>query len=722
MPLTGINAHSCIGTFGGSNINFVAQSRSRYGLNRIQIASYYEKMRHVGRLPRRVYKKSRTRISRLAARMEEDENSYTDEITRLSQEDVYTLKRTVAQSSSDQFKALSGVFSAEDELLHQKRLQLMKGKVSGNAVDRYHDTELMGHHRRRLHNLIREITADQMDTRASRKLKEGDEELMARRDKRIQWSVFDEDREFSDEIIEIPDEEEYEGTRNSPSTFEERLEYECSQMDDRKEFREAFIERKWGHRWRVPSTRKKGVRLSRFTRWLKKYKWLRDQWDDDGRSWRQPSDFHTFFTSSTATRLTDSWDVPEELVTAAHDVGLSLWKKAPPLDIEQSYLNVCGLSQLTAPPSVAPSVWTYPGNLVCLMNKRGDLDIYRRHAIDRDVWWVARMKLAKSFLDLIPPDRDLSATPVGDSHLAIFSFQRSFLPTKTDPFGSCWLVPKSDLVNGTGTIPLPFVPLEYFKPFSAKEKLFVIGYHHYKDKHYKVLTLVKSEEGNYSWDDAQIDGLPIYWTDAVLMQDFPESTHLEGSASIVIKEDESAIFITAPNEMGQSLITIDTNTWEYNLEQFPIPPVWGGSLVHDSAQNRLILAGGLGYYCPEPIVRVLHLDTNVWSIANGFEPLPLPAYGAAFPIGPGSYAIVGGLWRTGERKQNLQPLSGITLIETTDVEDFLCEHFYEKFHNEYDDPELEEDEADAAAIDAEFFDEGEPNPVPAVRNNNTPQL
>jgi hypothetical protein len=304
--------------------------------------------------------------------------------------------------------------------------------------------------------------------------------------------------------------------------------------------------------------------------------------------------------------------------------------------------------------------------------------------------------------------------------------------------------------------------LRYYKPFSAKNSLFVIGYDDPSDEHYQVLVLdwgsggegkeklkkvekvekdEKDEKVNQfekfdhfeklekaeevekvvlgkdaTWRTTAIDSIPLVWTQNILIQDYPESIHLEGTTSICKTSDDSHIFIMAPSKQGMTLFIIDTTTWDFHVEEMSCPPVWGASMVHDPLHDTLILAGGLGIYNPEPIIRTLYLGTFEWGVDRSTEKVyTLPAYAASFPLGPGSFGIIGGFWRTGIKTQNIQPLAAIHILHSTSFGEFQRNYYFNKYFTQYADPETGEfltpEEAKKLQTDAEKEDSpAAPNP------------
>jgi len=640
--------------------------------------------------------------------LEEYDDPQEDELLRLSQGDLYTMKRNHIGDIQEKHKLYQEMLDKEDAVLRKARLQVTEGKVIGTGPQLYFDDRMMSLHRRRLSNMQMDIHFEEMEMLSRRELKEDEETRGKRRAKQFKLAEYDESEGFPEELGEIPDEIEYGPTHVTPESFEEKMDMELKLIEERIDTRSTGLQQDWSERWmQEGATKDQRSNLSLWTRLLKRYPKLRQRWTDDDRCWREPVEWHEHYTASTASRLTDGVVIPNGLVEKAEMTALELWSDAPRIS-EEEEADLHHISNLFSPPSITPSIWTYPGNLVCLMNRRGALDIYRRHELDRDVWWVGRLSLAKDFLDKIDPGMDLSAVEVGQHHLAIFSFQRFFMPTKLPrPFGACWMVPKAELAQGSNVTRLPHVPLHYYTPISAKGTLFVLGYNDSRDRFYKLLSLKWDGASPSEWVETEMShSLPIVWTENAEIKDYPESIHLMGTASMCVAQDESAIFITAPTTEGQVILTINTTTWDFHVDQCAIPPVWGCSLIHDEIRQRLILAGGIGYMAPEPIVRYFNLLDSTWSVQATSNKLPLPAYGISFPIGYGSHAIVGGFWRTGHKKFNLQPTASIFALHTSPGLEFQEESLYRMYSGQYGE-EVAPKEGDQAESQAESQAEDE---------------
>jgi hypothetical protein len=684
----------------GENAARVVSGKLRIGLNQMQMARFYRKMRHVGRMPKRVKKKVQMRLEGLVEAVEHMDESHMDELFRLGQEDVFNMKRQVLRDMQEREKLSSAALSEEEANMQKDRLAVTQGKLENLTAERLLDKDMMKLHRRRLMALNMDITMEELEMMARREAKEDDEARRSRRANAFRLSEYDAERGHVDEYFEVPDDEKYnETTRNTMESLEAQMEHEGKMLVERREARIRYMKRRWQRYW----ARENRGKLSWMTWALKTFPRIRAAWTDDDRCWRSPQEWHTYYNLALPSRLTDSVFIKKSLIEAAHKTALSLWEECEPTT---TTIETKRISAFQCAPTIAPSRWDYPGNLVCLMDRHGRLDIWRRNPVDRDAWFIGRLKLSDSLLRLIPPGYGISGVQLGESHLALFVTQLDYLPTRPNPNGSAWLVPKDSLATGDGVLPLPSVPLAYFKPYSVKDKLLAIGYNSPKDPFYKVYALDRGEGQNFensSWLLTDINTLPIYFVNSVLIDDYPESMHKLGTTSICTAADESKIFITVPSKVGQCILTIDTETWDFNLQEFAIPPVWGSTMFHDPDFNRLILAGGSGHSCPEPLVRALDLDAVAWTIERSHKPLHMGAYGTGFEVGPGSYVMVGGFWRSGYKKFNLQPSSSVILFETTPFDDFLTEHFYDMYIDRY-----------AAAKDTDALEEGAENVEPEL--------
>ena len=653
-------------------------------------------MRHIGRLPRRVKKKRAKLLENAMHMLENFDDPQSDELLRLSQEDLYQMKRTHMVDLSERRKMYSDMLEEEDAVLRKARLQLAEGKVAGTGAQVYFDKRMMNLHRRRLTNMQADIQFEVLEMQANRDLKEDEETRRKRRAKQFKLAEYDESQGFPDEPYEIPDNIEYTSTTVSPESLEAKIDMELNMIKERTAGRTKAFQDSWKKLWRQEGASKdRPASLSFWTKLLKRYPSIRKRWTDDDRCWRSPEEWHENYNTSLGPRLTDGVLIPTKLVEKAELTAFGVWSEATPVATD---VVVHHISNLLSPPTISPSIWTYPGNIVCLMNRRGALDLYRRHELDRDVWWIGRLKLAQAFLDKIPPGMDLSAIQVGDNHLAIFSFQRFFQASTLNPYGACWMVPKAELSEGSNVVTLPHVPLRYYKPISARGILFVLGYNDPSDLHYQLLSLKWKDGAPSEWIETDMSHtLPVVWTDQVRLQDYPESIYLEGTASVCVAQDESAIFVTAPTSEGQAVLVIDTHTWDFHVEKSNVPPVWGCSLIHDNINHCLILAGGIGHMSPEPILRYFNLADSSWSVQSKPNSAPLPAYAATFPIGHGSHAIVGGFWRTGHKKFNLQPTASIFALHATPAAEFQHEYLHTMYSPRYGEQIRSADEDDAVA-------------------------
>lgn len=612
---------------------------------------------------------------------EAQDDTQMDELLRLAQEDIYAMKRGYIEHKSELEKLYEGVLKKDPDYLEKELLQQAKGDVDNITEDMQIDKEIQRRHWRKLGNTMADVIEETKVMRGVKDLKEDDEAKRRRRANAFSLAEFDEERGYSDEAIEIPDKVDYGPLETQPPTFDLMVDQEADMLVERLENRMQSLNEAWREHW-TPKGTKIGEdgKPDFWTRILRRYPSLRKGWADDDRCWRRPDDWHQLYSPSSRLRLTDGTRLHRDLVELAYANSLKAWEACPSTQDVDLPIETTLISELLAPPAISPSIWTYPGNLVCFMDKRGTLDFYQRHSFDRDVWWAKRLQMPDSFLKQIPEDYDISAVQVGDHHLAIFSYQRFFYDNvPTSPYGACWMVPKAELSTGANVLNLPHVPLKYYTPFAAKDALFVIGYDSHKDSHYTILALRWNSDTVATWEPAETQPLPLFWPSEVLIGDYPESLYRLGTASICTSQDESQVFITVPTDAGQNIISIDCATLNFTLEPCSVPPVWGASLIHDALHNRLILAGGLGIYSPEPIIRCVDLFSGEWYVERGGSAPNLGAYAGSFPIGPGSFAIVGGFWYTGHKKLNLQPSTAITLIETTDAGDYRFDELLRKF-------------------------------------------
>lgn len=631
---------------------------------------------------RRVLKRRRLRVTNAIKDMEYDDDPQMAELLRLAQEDMFNFKRSLGPTMEERGSLLEKALSTELPLLERARIQAAKGDPSKVRESNYYDKELLKRFNRRMGTHGQDISAELAKMESLEGLQEDDEARRRRRASQFSLSEYDEENGFSDEPIEIPGDTEDLPTRMSPATFEEAMQLETDLLHERIKARVSHVEGIWSAFW-TPQTEslRRHARPPFTSRMLQRYPSLRKWWKDDERAWRRPAEWHENYNPSTNLRLTDGVSMNRGLVASAAKTSLQLWEGCPSMeDVGQPIVAVT-VSENTSSPAISPSIWTYPGNLVCFMDRRGHLDIFSRHAFDRDAWWITRYNLPEAFLKRIPSGYDLSASPLGENHIALFSYQSNYNPNvQVAPLGAAWIVPKAELSTGANIVSLPPVPLPYFKPFSAKEHLFAIGYNHHSDSHYKILALVWDTPDSASWQETEMKNkVPLYWSSEILIGDYPESLYREGTASVCTAEDQSKIFITAPSSTGQYLLVIDTETWDFVEEASTVPPAWGAAVVHDHLNDRLVLAGGIGHSNPEPLVRAVNLSTFDWQILRREGETPrLGAYGGAFPIGPGSFAVIGGFWRSGIKKMHMQPASTITVLHTTDCFDYRIDTMIEK--------------------------------------------
>lgn len=634
---------------------------------------------------RHVRKTRRNRVTNIIKRMEYDKDPQTAELLRLSQEDMFNFKRSITPMMEERELLIQKALSAELPLLEKARIQAAKGDPNKVKDAYYYDKKLLKHFHRRMSTHGQDISAELHTMKQLHELKEDDEARRRRRASQFSLSDYDEERGFSDEPISVPVEPERYATQMTPETLEEAIELEYDLLRERKRNRRRKILEDWDERHEPPAVSELRVfELSH--RMQVRWPLLRKLTGEDGedQAWRLPSQWIPKFDPSKNTAIADTAAMPRVLINAAAETCLQLWEGCPSTNNAEQHLTVKTIYHRHCPPLISPSIWTYPGNVVCFMNRVGTLDVLNRHPFDREAWWVTRFSLPESFMKRVPAGYSLSATPLGAGHLALFCFQRQVNPNvKVAPLGACWIVPKAELSTGANVVSLPPVPMNYYKPFSAKDNLFVIGFDHHSDSHYTILALVWETPETPVWQETEMTTLPVYWSEDNLIGDSPETMHREGTASICVAEDQSKIFITAPTATGQHLLIIDTETWDFVDEPTTAPPAWGVALMHDPVHNRLILAGGIGHSVPEPIVRTVSLDTFDWKILRPETTPYLGAYAGAFPIGPGSFAVVGGFWRTGLRNQQIQPSSSITILHTTNCNDFRMQTLLEKLGPKY---------------------------------------
>ena len=625
---------------------------------------------------------------------------HMDEVIRLSQEDFFDFKRDIPITLDELETYTKNLLSEEEALLERARIQAAKGKVENVTRKNYYDKELLRIYHRRMGHITKEVAQEAAALASLKELKEDDEAKRRRRASTFSLREFDEERGYTDDYVEIEDDDELKHTTSTPATYDEAITKAFEESTLRTLARVEDLDKQWEALWTIkikPGKKKPDYQ----TRFLRRWAWMRKNWNDDERCWRRPTDWHVHYNPGEALRLTDGVQLPKDLVTAAFKTSMQLWEGCKSMEEVGKPVEWSVKSELRSAPAISPSVWTYPGGLVCFMNRRGILDIYRHHVFDRDVWWVARLKLPEAFTKRIPEDYDISATQVGPDHIALFTYQRFFWNNKTEKrFGECWFVPKTELSTGNGAVTLPSVPLHYYKPFSCKGALFVIGYNHHTDPHYKILSLDwKNPEA--TWKETLMNSLPVFFSKDALIGDYPESLYREGTASITNAADESFIYITAPAVNGQAVLGINTETWDFKMDICSIPPVWGSALIHDPDNDRLLLAGGIGLNCPEPLIRGVNLSSGEWEIHRSDSPCALTAYAGSFPVSPGSFAVVGGFWRTGHKQMNLQPCALVSLIETTDPDDFRLEKIWQERGLEYFPDGVLPEEDPAEFLDAE---------------------
>lgn len=640
-------------------------------------------MRHLKRGTRKVFKKRRIRLTSAMRDVEHNDNTQMDELYRLSQEDMFHSKKGHISAMEERKQLIDAGLNAEAPLLERARIQAAKGNPDNVTEDNYYDKALLARYHRRVSNLSQDIDYELATMQKLKESEEDDEARRRRRNSQFNLNEYDEEAGYPEEGFIIPDTgKEYQTPLMSVyETFADAVEAEGEMIDVRAQSRRQMLKKRWALNWRQYGAKTSSHKPTLYTRMLRRFSWLRNRWDDDDRCWRTPNDWHKNYSPSTSgLRLTDAVRLHQDLVQSAGKTAIQFWEGCSSMEEVEQPIGTARLSECMAPPAISPSMWTYPGNLVCFMDRLGRLDLYRRHAFDRQAWWTGRLKLPETFLSRIPKGYDLSAVQVGANHIAMFSYQQYFQATQIkSPLGACWMVPKAELSSGKNVVSLPTVPLHYYKPFSAKDSLFVIGYNHHTDSNYKILSLKWDTPETASWQETDMKTLPLHWIPEVLMGDYPESLYREGTASICVAEDHSKIFITAPYSGGQNILTIDTETWDFHLESCAIPPVWGAALMHDHLNDRLILAGGLGHVCPEPIIRAVNLSTMVWQIHRPARSPSLGAYAGAFPIGPGSFAIIGGFWRTGHKNLNLQPSTSVIALHTTDCDVYRFETLLQKY-------------------------------------------
>lgn len=603
------------------------------------------------------------------------------------------------------------IAETEQKELEKMELQLAKGNLDNLTDEALMNEQMLDRHRRRVSNQFQDYMYEvAMMNALDKRGGEGPDERRARRATSFKLTDWDEASGYSDEPFEVPDTIKYAETSHTKSTLDATIEAELEWSTNRSNHRIEAQEAEWNGRWTINGKQdKKGLKLPFMTKMLKKHAWMRQYWVDDGRCWRVPDEWHENWHSGLRTRLTDGTLLPNHIFAAAYRNAMKVWESCPLVD---KPLGVQLRSTLMMPPSVSPSMWSYPGNITVLMNRRGQLDCFRVHALDRDVWWFGRLDLPKEVLDSIPLGFNIAAVPYGQDHLIFFTFQRVFLPTRDDPYGSCVQVRKSRLSEFEIERRFPPVPLAYFKPFSANKTVFVLGYEHSYDTHYKLLILDVDDKDNAIWKETTIS-LPLYWTEAVSAQDYPDTIRTEGTASICVTQDEAKVFVAVPDAEGMSIAIIDAASGDYQLEHFAVPPVWGASLFYDAPFNRLIMAGGLGVNSPEPLVRTLNLDDLTWHVLPADPIRPLPAYAASVNIGPSAFGVLGGLWLTGHKGVSLQPMTSIHIIHASDHEEekrrrILLERHME-FAHEFEEGGLQdkaakENEAPDAPTDQDEFE------------------